>query len=178
MIKFEGIENILDKRIIKETNSKISQFQLEEIKPNEFKLNWKHFDPDYGIKFQLIYVGLPNIGAEVNSVVYNTNIIQYNQFWDSHKFKEDVLISICVIIATILLLLLITKKIEPIKSFIKRLKNTTELTFDLIGLKAILENKIVITIFKLFLYLVILLHLTNTMVRIYMIYDIKESVPF
>lgn len=58
---FQGAKRILDCRIVNATDQDVCGFQLSKTSPsgapisNAVVLDWKHFDPRKGVKFQVIY---------------------------------------------------------------------------------------------------------------------------
>lgn len=77
VIKFIGIKEILDYSILKEIDHEISKFNLNKISNNSFQLRWKYFDPNDGLKIQLLFTGVPNLNVEIDSKIINTKINEY-----------------------------------------------------------------------------------------------------
>lgn len=63
ILKGTGIEQLLDYKIIEQTDPEVSAFRLTKLDSPEniqLKLEWNHFDPNHGAKIQLIYTGQSN----------------------------------------------------------------------------------------------------------------------
>lgn len=57
VLKLHSATKILDFKIIKQTDPTIARFNLLSQANNLLVLDWKYFDPNYGFKFQIIYIG-------------------------------------------------------------------------------------------------------------------------
>jgi hypothetical protein len=77
VIKFNGIKEILEYSILKEIDPKLSKFDLNKISSNSFRFKWKYFDPNDGLKIQLLFTGSPNLNVEIDSKIINTKINEY-----------------------------------------------------------------------------------------------------
>jgi hypothetical protein len=54
-VDLDNRSKILNYKILKQRDSAVSNFSLRQISNNSLQLNWKYFDPSFGITFQLIY---------------------------------------------------------------------------------------------------------------------------
>ncbi len=69
-------ERILDYNISHQEVSDIPQFTLEKANDNSLLINWKYFDPNYGFKFQIVFIGNESTTLNVNGNVALTQIKQ------------------------------------------------------------------------------------------------------
>ena len=82
IINLSGVENILESKIIKEITSGISEFKISQTSTSSFNLKWKYFDPKDGTKFQLLYIGKPNISATIKGKILKTEIKEFKSLKD------------------------------------------------------------------------------------------------
>jgi hypothetical protein len=118
-VELYGIDKIIDLKLIKENLSGISKFKYEFNKDSIYNINWKFFDPNHGIKLQILYLGKETISGKLNGNILDTN---FNEFVPEKKEKlikqENGILK-----TAFALLLFISLGILPLISLIKRIKN-------------------------------------------------------
>lgn len=67
--------SILDYRIIEENKQGVSNFRIVPM-GNSLKIEWDHFDPDQGIKLQLIHTGSSNDQIKITGSVLGADLEQ------------------------------------------------------------------------------------------------------
>lgn len=100
-IKFSGINEILDLKIVKIIDPEISLIKATKLNDSTISLNWKYFDPKDGIKFQLLYTGNPILKSKVDGKILLTSI---EEFLPKKKDKYTDLILIIALIPKIIFL--------------------------------------------------------------------------
>lgn len=76
VIRLGGCEQIVDFRIISQNDSSISKFSLNPVNNNTLKTDWMYFDPNFGFRFQIIYVGNANPECEVDGKILGVKRIR------------------------------------------------------------------------------------------------------
>ncbi|WP_303317337.1 hypothetical protein Q4Q34_01350 [Flavivirga abyssicola] len=76
-LKLNGINRIIDFKLIKEVDAGISKFTYEVNKDSIFNIDWKFFDPNNGVKFQILYLGDENLSGRMNGNVLETNFAEF-----------------------------------------------------------------------------------------------------
>lgn len=76
-IKFQGIEEILDLKIIKNIDPEISKLSIMKTSDSIVELQWKYFDPGDGIKFQILYTGNQNLTSNVDGKILLSSIKEF-----------------------------------------------------------------------------------------------------
>ena len=123
-------KRILDFSIIEATYPKIGDFKLyEAVQPQSDSLtknvaiDWKHLDSDFGLKFQIIYVG-----AENTKISFDGHISGVKKFRDARSIgKRSKLFSLINIVGIVFLLGIVgyvrelTEKYSGIRRFLIRL---------------------------------------------------------
>lgn len=84
---FKGIDNILDYKIIKEIDPGVSNFKLERLKKSSFKLDWKYFDPNGGLKIQILYTGNTKLDVELKGKILKTDFNKYVPIKEKKEIK-------------------------------------------------------------------------------------------
>ncbi|MES2587676.1 MAG: hypothetical protein V4622_01775 [Bacteroidota bacterium] len=77
-IKFKGINSVLDYRIIKQTDAEVSQFKFKQNKKSSsFRMDWKYFDPNEGLKIQILYTGKEILQIDFGGKILKTDFEKY-----------------------------------------------------------------------------------------------------
>lgn len=80
VVSFSGVRSILDFGIIKQVDPQVSKFTIRQINHNSFSFHWKYFDPNDGVKIQIIYTGSDTVSATIDSKILNTTFNEYIPF--------------------------------------------------------------------------------------------------
>jgi hypothetical protein len=147
-IKFNGINEILDCTVIKQVDPEISKFALVQDSPSSFKLNWMHFDPKDGLKFQLIYIGNPEIKPEIEGNLLKTDFKLFILVKDNKTAIPLLIFGTAMLIFLTYLFLKILKNKPITPTFIS--KNSTTVNK--------LENTIIGKAFKVFIVVAFLIY--------------------
>jgi hypothetical protein len=110
-IKINYIERILDYKVVQQTEPTISLFKLTQKNKSTLDIDWAYFDPGYGFKFQLLYIGSENVGFELDGKVLD--IKHFNEIIDTRKglFWIYIFFSIfCVLMSTVLGIMLYKRR--------------------------------------------------------------------
>lgn len=100
-IKLNGLKSILDYRIVKQSDSSISRFVVQQIKGNQFGLKWRYFDPGDGLRLQIIYTGSPSVATELEGKILSTDFRAYTPFRKQERAIPTLIIVSFGIIITI-----------------------------------------------------------------------------
>jgi hypothetical protein len=76
-IKLNGIDKIIDFKVIKEIESGISKFAYEVNKDSIYNFDWNYFDPNHGLKFQVLYLGDESLSGELKGSVLETKLVEF-----------------------------------------------------------------------------------------------------
>ena len=87
MLEINDSNRILDFKINKQNDSEVANFELNEIENNTLKLNWDYFDPQFGLNFQIIYLG--NENPEFNVTGKILGISNINKVKQEDKTKSS-----------------------------------------------------------------------------------------
>jgi len=68
-----NVSQVLDYKIVRENEAGISNFRLTPV-GDSLRINWDHFDPDYGCLVQLIYTGTKDTKLEINGAVLGSKV--------------------------------------------------------------------------------------------------------
>jgi hypothetical protein len=68
-ISLKTSNRILDYKINKQKDNAIAYFTLKKIDNSNINIDWKYFDPNYGFKFQVIYVGDSDSGIKLKGKI-------------------------------------------------------------------------------------------------------------
>lgn len=120
-VEFEGMTWILDIKTIKEVERGISNIKLSAISHLRYNLDWDYFDPNNGLRIQIMYTGAEKVKCKVNGYIFGTNIkesipIQYDK---NHPVERFLLYSSVFTILFLLYTILITYKFRS--KFVNRL---------------------------------------------------------
>jgi hypothetical protein len=74
---------ILDFKITYQKVPNIADFVLIKENPNSLNLGWKYFDPGFGFKFQIMYVG-----SNISNFEINGNILDIKEFRKREKIEQ------------------------------------------------------------------------------------------
>jgi hypothetical protein len=74
---------ILDFKITKQKDPTIAGFVLLKEKPNSLNVGWNYFDPDFGFKFQIMYVG-----NNISDFKINGKILDIKEFNKIEKIEK------------------------------------------------------------------------------------------
>ena len=88
VIEFDGIIKVLDLKTIKEVESSISNIKLLPITNLKYSLDWDYFDPNNGLKIQIIYAGSGNINCKVSGIFLRTIIKEFIPVQDERNVKR------------------------------------------------------------------------------------------
>jgi hypothetical protein len=121
-IDLKGIDKIIDFKIIKETESGVSDFKYEVNKDSIYNFDWKYFDPKHGIKFLILYIGDETISSKLKGNVLETKLVEfvYPEVKDI-SYKNEIIfyrnfiyavITVLVILVTVMSFYNIKRKIK------------------------------------------------------------------
>lgn len=68
-LALENCDQILDYRIVKQSDSSVCDFNLIKESNKKISVNWKHFDPDCGFSFLIIYTGDDTPNFKINGSI-------------------------------------------------------------------------------------------------------------
>ncbi len=155
-IKFQGVEDILDLKILKTIDSEISEIEVFKASDSIVNLNWKYFDPGDGIKFQILYTGNSIITSEIGGKILLTSI---EEFISNKRtvFTDTMLILglfIIVSLFIIVLAVLIGKPYFLIKDFVNNNFENIEKEKQALNSKKFLGYTLIayIIVFPIFIY--------------------------
>ena len=106
-IEFDGVGRILDLRTIKEVERGISNIKLSAVTNLSYCLDWDYFDPNNGLKIQLIYIGEEKVKCKVNGYILGTNIKEFIPIQNVRDIPGRKT-SIFILLGTILITVIIT----------------------------------------------------------------------
>ena len=142
-MSLKNSNRILDYKINRQKDEEIAGFSLQKINNREINVNWKYFDPNYGFKFQIIYIGENDPGFELRG-----KILDIKEFEKINITKEtdpySKYLSIIIMILAI---------VSGIFTFIKDYqKHPADLTLRVLGFLLLIIPTIGLTyiIFKYF----------------------------
>lgn len=75
---------IIDFKIIQQKDSAIANFVLSKEKPNSLNISWKYFDPSFGFKFQIMYVG-----KGISEFKLNGKILDIKKFTEVEMIEKQ-----------------------------------------------------------------------------------------
>ena len=104
---------ILDYKITNEKESGISNFKLDLISANKLSLNWDYFDPNYGLVFQIMFLGQnDNTNFQLNGKILEVPQFRKVDFVESTKIFYSWFVIIISLISMMLPIsfLIITRK--------------------------------------------------------------------
>ena len=107
---------ILDYKITKQKDSSVADFSLLKKNRNTLEVDWKHFDPNYGFNFQIIYIGNGNTEFNIKGKLLDIPSIQ-------NISLEQKSISIISIILVSVILVLISNLLSFFQSKNKNISN-------------------------------------------------------
>jgi hypothetical protein len=89
-ISLNNNSQILDFKITKQKDSAIANFVLLKEKPNSLNIGWNYFDPGFGFKFQIMY-----IGSNISEFKINGKILDVKEFTkvDIFESKNNLLVT-------------------------------------------------------------------------------------
>ena len=73
-IKLSNIKAILDFSIVKEVDQEISRFSLNKLNSNTIGISWQHFDPQQGIRVQIIYIANKKAHIDIEGKIITKTI--------------------------------------------------------------------------------------------------------
>lgn len=76
-LKLEGINKIIDFKLIKEVDAGISKFTYEVNKDSIYNIDWKFFDPNNGVKFQMLYLGEEKLSGKISGNILETSFVEF-----------------------------------------------------------------------------------------------------
>ena len=106
-IEFIGIDKILDYKTIKEVEEGISEFDFKQINDTIFNLDWKFFDPNNGLKIQLVYFGDESITCEIDGNILQTEFKEFVPV-QSQRRGYNIISPLVMIIMVLLIIATIT----------------------------------------------------------------------
>ena len=98
-VSFNGIEKIISYNIIKEVEQGVSEFQFTSENDSAFNLEWKYFDPNYGINVQIIYLGDENIKSHLNGNIFETELKEFIPIQNARKRNSSLYTLIVLLMA-------------------------------------------------------------------------------
>ena len=108
---------ILDYKITNEKESGISNFKLDLISANKLSLNWDYFDPNYGLVFQIMFLGKnDNPNFQLNGKVLEVSQFIKVDFIEDDKKFYNIMLSLFSMLLPISFLI-VTKKDEKTFSY-------------------------------------------------------------
>jgi len=158
-VNFNGIKEVLDFSVTKEIEKGVSQFSLTQLNPSSFNLKWKYFDPDDGIKLQILYTGESIISTTVETKILKTDIKKFVQI----KNKSSKLFQIIVSTTIFIFLWFISFGFTKFRN-----------TFSRIYVIRLFERKI----FKISAYILFFLYLIVIPLIYWKYFSEVNSVPF
>ncbi len=103
----EPCNKILDIKKIEQTHPEISKFNLKETPPlndttRGINISWNHFDPNQGVKFQVIYSGKKPSRLYYDGVILGvTNFIDGRRLIGKYKWLKGALVFVLAILYVI-----------------------------------------------------------------------------
>ena len=76
-LKMEGVNRIIDFKLIKEVEAGVSKFTYEVNKDSIYDIDWKFFDPNNGMKFQMLYVGDEKLSGTIAGNILETSFVEF-----------------------------------------------------------------------------------------------------
>ena len=116
-IELDISNRILDYKIIDEKENGISNFKLDLISKNKLSLNWDYFDPNYGLVFQIMFLGKnDNPNFQLNGKVLEISKFKEIDFVKDNKTSFSWFNMVCMSL-TVLVLFFFTVTRRKNKNF-------------------------------------------------------------
>jgi hypothetical protein len=166
--KFKGINEILELKTIKEKTPDVSKFQITQIDSSSLKIHWRYFDPDDGIKFQLLFLGDEPLDVEVNGKILKTELKEFELLRDKPDTKY------MLFIGSIILIFLIFFSIGIFKG-------KYIFPFDRLIKSSIMNDKtvkILLQGFRIFMIVMLILYLVAIPLYYYRYFFGESNMPF
>jgi len=102
VIKFKGINKLINYKIIKEVDKGVSNIIFTSKNDSIFNLDWRFFDPGNGIKVQLLYTGDETVKCEIYGSIFEVKFKEFIPI-QNQKSKYSMFTIILSMVMTVLI---------------------------------------------------------------------------